>query len=46
MLNDPAHASLVRDYAQKALSWRLRYADRRLTRHRATPDGLETRKRH
>ena len=40
---DPAHATLVRDYAQKALSWRLRHADRTLTHYRATPTGLEAR---
>jgi arylsulfatase A-like enzyme len=41
---DPAHAALVRDYAQKALSWRLIHADRTLTHFRATPQGLEERK--
>ncbi len=40
---DPAHAATVRDYAQAALSWRLRHADRTLTHYRATPDGLERR---
>jgi arylsulfatase A-like enzyme len=40
---DPAYAALVRDYAQKALSWRLLHADRTLTHFRATPDGLEAR---
>jgi arylsulfatase A-like enzyme len=42
---DPAHAAIVRDYAQKALSWRLRHADRTLTHFRATPGGLEQRSR-
>jgi arylsulfatase A-like enzyme len=42
---DPAHAALVRDYAQKALSWRLRYADRTLTHYRSTPAGLDMRPR-
>ena len=37
----PAYAALVRDYAQKALSWRLVHADRTLTHFRATPKGLE-----
>jgi arylsulfatase A-like enzyme len=41
---DPACAALVRDYAQKALSWRMRHAERTLTHYRATPDGLEERK--
>ncbi len=40
---DPAYASLVRDYAQKALSWRLIHADRTLTHFRASPAGLEQR---
>ncbi len=41
---DPACAGLVRDYAQKMLSWRLHHAERTLTHHRATPQGLETRR--
>ena len=41
--DDPAYAALVRDYAQKALSWRLAHADRTLTHYRATPKGLEAR---
>jgi arylsulfatase A-like enzyme len=41
---DPAQATLVRDYAQKALSWRLIHADRTLTHFRATPEGLEERR--
>ncbi|MBC7801457.1 MAG: alkaline phosphatase family protein [Gemmatimonadaceae bacterium] len=40
---DPAHAATVRDYAQRALSWRMRHADRTLTHYRSTPAGLETR---
>jgi len=40
---DPAYAALVRDYAQRALSWRLRHADRTLTDYRTTPEGLERR---
>ena len=40
---DPAYAAKVRDYAQRALSWRLRHADRTLTDFRATPAGLEQR---
>ena len=43
LADDPAHAALVRDYAQKALSWRLTHADRTLTHFRATPQGLENR---
>jgi arylsulfatase A-like enzyme len=43
LAEDPGYASLVKDYAQKALSWRLRHAERTLTHHRATPQGLETR---
>jgi arylsulfatase A-like enzyme len=40
---DPAYAGIVRDYAQKMLSWRLTHADRTLTHFRATPAGLERR---
>ncbi|MFN4089814.1 MAG: phosphoric/sulfuric ester hydrolase PehA [Alphaproteobacteria bacterium] len=40
---EPAYAGLVRDYAQKMLSWRIEYADRTLTGYRATPRGLEQR---
>ena len=40
---DPACAALVRDYAQKALSWRLKHADRTLTHFRSTPSGLQMR---
>ena len=36
---------LVRDYAQRALSWRLRHADRTLTNYRSTPEGLQKRER-
>ena len=42
---DPAYAERVRDYAQRALSWRLRHADRTLTQYRSTPGGLEKRER-
>ena len=40
---EPAMAELVRDYAQRALSWRLRHAERTLTHYRSTPAGLEMR---
>ncbi len=40
---EPCHASLVRDYAQMALSWRLIHADRALARYRGGPAGLEIR---
>lgn len=40
---DPAHAAIAREYAQKALSWRMFHADRTLTHYRATPTGLERR---
>jgi arylsulfatase A-like enzyme len=43
LAEDPAHAALVRDYAQKALSHRMRHAERTLTHFRATPQGLEER---
>ncbi|TCZ53878.1 phosphoric/sulfuric ester hydrolase PehA [Roseicella aquatilis] len=44
LAGSPAHAALVRDYAQRALSWRLRHAERTLTHFRATPQGLEERR--
>lgn len=43
LAEDPAHAAIVATYAQKALSLRLRHADRTLTHFRATPQGLEER---
>ncbi len=43
LADDPAESGRVRDYAQRALSWRLRHADRTLTHFRATPEGLERR---
>jgi arylsulfatase A-like enzyme len=43
LAHDPAYAGLVRDYAQKALSWRLRHADRTLTHYRSGPQGLTER---
>lgn len=43
LAEDPAHAGTVRAYAQRALSWRMRHADRTLTHFRATPNGLEER---
>lgn len=43
LAQDPAYAALLRDYAQKALSWRLTHADRTLTHFRSSPHGLEER---
>ena len=43
LAQDPAHAAVVRDYAQRALSWRMRHADRTLTHYRASPQGLQRR---
>jgi len=40
---DPAYAGRIAEYAQKMLTWRLRYAERTLTHFRATPAGLEAR---
>jgi arylsulfatase A-like enzyme len=40
---DPKHQSIVAEYAQRALSWRLRHADKTLTHYRAGPNGLESR---
>jgi len=41
---DPAHAAVVRDYAQKMLGWRMRHADRSLTGLRSSPEGLQDRR--
>jgi arylsulfatase A-like enzyme len=46
LADDPAYATIVKDYAQRALSWRMRHADRTLTHFRATPTGLEERGTH
>ncbi len=43
LAGNPAHASIVRDYVQRALSWRMRHADRTLAHFRSTPAGLERR---
>ena len=43
-LHQFTHAGLVKEYAQRALSWRLRHAERTLTAFRATPQGLEDRR--
>jgi arylsulfatase A-like enzyme len=40
---DPAHATVLAEYAQKALTKRMRHAERTLTHFRATPHGLEER---
>jgi len=44
LAEDPAYAAVVAEYAQKALSHRMRHAERTLTHFRATPRGLEERK--
>lgn len=41
-VNDPDYAGKVLEYAQKMLSWRMRYAERTLTGYSASPDGLIT----
>ena len=43
LAGDPAQAGVVRDYAQRALSWRMTHAEKTLTAFRATPGGLEDR---
>jgi arylsulfatase A-like enzyme len=43
LAQEPAYAGVVKDYAQKALSKRMRHAERTLTHFRATPHGLEER---
>ena len=44
LANDPAHAATVAAYAQRALSHRMKHAERTLTHFRSTPQGLEERK--
>lgn len=38
--NVPAYQGLLLEYAQKMLSWRMRYMDRTLTGYAASPEGL------
>ena len=40
---DPAYATRVLTYAQKALSWRLAHAERTLTHYRSSNQGLQIR---
>jgi len=42
---DPAKAEVLRDLMGRLLSWRLLHAERTLTGYRATPEGLEDRRR-
>ncbi len=44
LAGNPAYMAVEQVYAQRALSWRMRHADRTLTHYRTTPDGLEIRK--
>jgi arylsulfatase A-like enzyme len=44
LAQEPAYASRVLTYAQKMLSWRLRYTDRTLTGYSASPEGLVNRR--
>ena len=43
LADDPAYAHKVLEYAQKALTWRMRHAEKTLTHYRTTPDGLQIR---
>ena len=40
--NNPEYQSLVLEYAQKMISWRMNYADRRLTETFLSSDGPVT----
>jgi arylsulfatase A-like enzyme len=40
LANDPAHRDVLLRYAQKMLSWRMRYADRTLTNLHLSPQGV------
>ncbi len=44
LAEEPAYAVLVKDYAQRALSWRLNHAERTLTAYRGSREGLENRR--
>ena len=44
LAQEPAYASRVLAYAQKMLSWRLRYTDRTHTGYSASPEGLVDRR--
>jgi hypothetical protein len=44
LAEEPAYAGRVLTYAQKMLSWRLRYTDRTLTGYSASPNGLVNRR--
>ncbi|RKK05555.1 DUF4976 domain-containing protein [Pseudoroseomonas wenyumeiae] len=43
LAEDPAYAEIVARYAQRALSHRMKHAERTLTHFRSTPQGLEER---
>ena len=43
LADQASHAEVVKDYAQRMLSWRMRFADRTLTHYRSSPGGLESR---
>jgi len=40
LANDPAYQSIMLTYAQKMISWRMRYMERTLTAYSASPEGL------
>jgi len=40
LANDPAHAGLMLQHAQKLISWRLKHEDQTLTHMMASADGL------
>jgi arylsulfatase A-like enzyme len=43
LAEDPTHAETIARYAQRALSHRMKHAERTLTHFRSTPQGLEER---
>ncbi|MFC0406694.1 phosphoric/sulfuric ester hydrolase PehA [Roseomonas elaeocarpi] len=45
LADDPAHAVVVAEYAQRALSHRMRHAERTLTHFRSGPEGLQEKSR-
>jgi arylsulfatase A-like enzyme len=40
LANDPAHRDVLLSYAQKMLSWRMRYVDRTLANLHLSPAGV------
>ena len=44
LADNPDHAAVVLEYAQRMLSWRMRHDEQTLTHHVATPKGMSARR--